>query len=214
MKKITSLLVALLMMTSTLAMPVLAHAEATMDGTTTSTTTSDETKPETETEKEARKTRLEAYKKALVQKLTESAKTRIAARCVAAQALIKAHTTRSSAAIKARGEIYSKIVTRLKDVQTNVGSEGVDNLTLEANIAVLEEKIAAFNTAADAHEQSLTDLAALDCKTDPEAFKAALESARTTQLEALNAAKEVRTYLNDTVKVTLKALKEAVDANN
>ena len=48
---------------------------------------------------------------------------------------------------------------------------------------------------------------AIDCLTDPTAFKAALEAARTSQATVLKDIKAIRAYINDTIKPTLTDIK-------
>ena len=164
----------------------------------------------------ARTTRIENYKKSLKEALTAAAKTRITERCLAAQAVVKTKITNNSNAATARTAAYNKIVENLEGVVAKVAADApsVDTAELQANITVLQTKIAAFTTANTTYQQSLTDLSVLDCKTDPTAFKAALEAARTDQQAVLTSAKDIRTYLTDTVKLTLQELKTKLDSAN
>ena len=51
-------------------------------------------------------------------------------------------------------------------------AKGVDTTTLESQITELKAKITTYSTDLAAYKQSLTDLKAVDCKTDPDAFQA------------------------------------------
>lgn len=168
------------------------------------------------TESTTRTTRVEEYKKTLKEALTTAVKTRIIERCVAAQAIVKTKITNNSAITTARAAAYNQIVKDLQAIVTKAASatNPVDTTTLQANITVLQTKITTFTTANTTYQQALTDLSVLDCKTDPTAFKAALEVARTDQLAVLTSAKDIRTYLTGTVKDTLKELKTKLDSAN
>jgi hypothetical protein len=194
-KKIVQFAMSLSLAFSVVAIPVSAGAVA---------ATTDDTA--------SRTTRVEAYKKALKDTLTTAAKTRITERCVAAQALIKTKITNNTKVADARQAAYDVIVIDLQTVMTEATAKKVNITLLQANVTALQAKVTAFNTANTTYAQALTDVSALDCKTDPTAFKAALEAVRTDQAAVLTAAKDIRTYLTDTVKVTLKTIKTALSA--
>jgi len=157
-------------------------------------------------DKASRDTRIEAYKKNLKETLTTTAKTRITDRCVAAQALVKTKSASTLTASSARVTTYATIADELQTVADSANSKGADVLPLEDSIKVLKVKITAFQNASTTYQQGLNDLAALDCKVDPTAFKAALETARTAQASVLTSAKDIKTYLSTDIKTELKAI--------
>jgi hypothetical protein len=215
-KKFLSLMFVATLTTSAIAVPAFALSDASSGSnvsspTTTSTTTSDGS-DSSDTSTSGRATRLEAYKKELKDTLTDAVKLRIENRCVAAQALVKGKTTANTAITKTRVAAYSAIVTELQSLATAASAKGADVTTLQSEITTLQTKITAFNTANATYQQALTDLGALDCKTDPVGFKAALEAARSDQTAVFTVAKDIRTYINDTIKPTLKTLKTSLEA--
>lgn len=185
---------------------------ATTDKTTSTPTATPTTTPEV-TDEKGRTTRISTYKKDLKETLTDAVKIRIAARCEGAQGIVKAKTTNNGTVSTARAAAYADIVKNLQSLSTTLSADGSDVTTLNANISVLQTDITAFNTANTTYQQALADVAALDCKTDPTAFKAALEAARTDQKAVFKAAQTIRIYLTDTVKVTLKALKDTASTD-
>ncbi len=185
----------------------LAQDESTDDSSAlTTTSTSDDSS--------GRPARVEAYKKALKETITAAAKLRIAERCVEAQKVVKVKKAKNVVAITARTKAYDTIVTRLTALSTAAAAKDADVTVLNANITELKAKIFTLKTASTTFQQSVTDLSAIDCKTDPIAFKASLETARTNQMAVSNAATAIRTYLKDTVKPTLKALKAALESTD
>jgi len=201
-----------------LAVPTVTHALTGSDSDNSSSSTEAENETETENEttettaqKQKRSERVEAYKKELKETLTNAIKTRIGERCVAAQGLTKKRVTANKTANTVRTSKFNEIVTKLEAVVTAYKAKNIDTSTLEANIVELKAKITSYSAADETYRQSLSDLTVLDCKTDPVAFKAALEKARTDQKAALTAAKAIRSYLTDTVKTTLKSLKTTSD---
>ncbi len=206
MKKIISLAIALLMVPA-FSMTASAIVEGDRD-TSTSTDSSSTTSTTDETEKKARSTRVEEYKKAYKERLSTTVQKRIGERCVAAQGVIKTHTARLNTRAKLRNANYGGIISALENAATRLGESGLDVTALQANITELKSRVESFKTSLTDYQQALSDLEALDCKTDPTAFKAALETARTKQAATLQVAAGIKTYLQDTVKPTLKALKE------
>ena len=236
-KKIIYFVMSLSLALSASAIPIAVHAnsfgstsqakdevKATSTGSTetehtgtTTTTTAPKTDdsiiaPETTDDSAGRPTRLETYKKELKEVLTAATKIRITERCTAAQGVLKGRVTNNGKSTIARAAAYDSIVSKLQEVVTAASAEGANVTDLQANIAALQAKIVAFKTANATYQQALTDVGALDCKTDPVAFKAALEAARTDQAAVLTSAKDIRSYVNDTVKVTLKTLKTKLNS--
>lgn len=194
---------------SFLAVPVRAMSETETDTTPTSSETEDSTSA-----KAAREVRLGDYKKLLKDTMTTALKARIAERCVAAQAIVKIKTTNNGKVTTVRTAAYDEIVTDLEAVSTAAAAKGADVTALNASIALLKTKVTTFKTANTAYQQALSDLAALDCKTDPTAFKAALEVARSDQLAVFNAAKDIRTHLTTIIKPALQVVKTSLETLN
>ena len=210
MKKKLLYFVTSLCLIFSITVPVSAHSESL--GTIGQNRATEEINASAVDDSAGRPARLETYKKGLKETLTETVKTRIAGRCVAAQAILKAKIDNNLKTTSARTIAYEKIVNDLQKVVTAATAKDVDTTDLEANITVLQTKIAAFKTANTTFQQALTDVGALDCKTDPTAFKAALNTARVNQAAVLTSAKDIRTYVKDTVKVTLQALKTELNS--
>lgn len=227
--KISSFAVALSIILSVVATTTagFVHAESGSKSTNSGSSSTTTVKTEAENENEdgtatalmpedptGRPKRITEYKKELSEKVTETDKTRIAARCEAAQGVIKGKTTSNNAVTTARTKAYSKIVAKLKTLSTTLAAKNVDVTTLNQDIASLQTKITAFITANNAYQLALSDLGMLDCKTDPTAFKAALSATRTQQTAVSAAAKAVRAYVNDTIKPVLQALKSSTETKN
>ena len=189
---------------TTVTTPTKAEDSSTKPETTEKTETTDDSA--------GRMSRVDSYKKEMKEALTATAKVRIVERCTGAQAVVKTKVNNNGTSTTARTAAYDLIVSKLQEVVTAASAEGANVTDLQANIAALQAKIVAFKSANATYQQALTDVGALDCKTDPVAFKAALEAARTDQVAVLASAKGIRSYVNDTVKVTLKALETKLNS--
>lgn len=159
---------------------------------------------------EARAARVETYKKNLKETLTAAVKTKITEKCVGAQGVVKEKHTSNQALAAGRIKTYNAFVTNLEKLSERSEEKGGDVTAINNDITVLNTKIAAYNTANETYQNSLNDLSALDCKTDPVAFKAALEAARQNHTAVGVIAKDIRTFLTTTVKTDLQALKTSL----
>lgn len=190
---------------SALLTPVLVQADTGSHATTTDNTTT--TSKDDESLKRA--ARLGEYKKALKETLTNEAKARIESRCVAAQTSVKNRTDSNSKALTNRTKAYNEITSNLHALSSALVAKGVDTTTFNADLLALQTKITSFTLLNSTYQQALNDVTMLDCKSDPTAFKAALEAARSAQKAVFNSAQEIRTYIANTIKPSLKALKTA-----
>lgn len=191
--------VALLLGVNTVA----AHEGA--DDTTTETTT-------TETEATPKKTleeRLTARKEAMKTKLTTVQQTRLKARCKASQGLINSLHTRVKGLEKNRTSLYDKVVDKLNALVTKIGDKA-DTTELKAEIEILQQKIDHFKTDIATYRQTISDLGEMDCAADPAAFKSSLDEAKTLHAGLLQTSKDIRAYINDTIKPTLQNIRASL----
>lgn len=173
--------------------------------TPTTTNTSAQTTTETPKTETTLAQRLEARKTALKTKLDATTKKRIETKCKPAQALVTAAQKKATTAGDNRVKIYGEISTKVDALITKLKTAGADTTELESLQTQLKTKITTFTTDAASYKQSLEDLAALDCVSDPTAFKATLETARTQRAQLAKDAADVRTQLG----LISKALKTA-----
>jgi hypothetical protein len=182
----------------------LAHEGEVKPATTTTTTTQTE---ETSAEAKAkRKARLDKAKLDFKVKLTAVASARIKERCVNAQSQVAKLNDKFGNSVTKRTKAYEALQSRLDKLVTKLKEKGVDTATLEQQITELDTKITTYNTDLDAYKQSLVDLKEVDCKTDPDAFKAALEASRAAHVKIVEDVTGIRTFLKDTIKPTLKEI--------
>ena len=184
--------------------------QTTSDDTTTTQTT--ETETETEAVKAERTDRIKKEIETHKVRLTTTEKKKIQTNCVGSQGKVSSIGGRLNGVETSRTEVHKNILNRLNNAVTALKAKGVDTTTLEADIATLSAKIDTFNTDLATYKQSVTDLKAMDCKANPEGFKAALLTAR-TNLEKVKAdATAVHTYLKDTIRPLLTELKKQLES--
>ena len=180
--------------------------------TTTSSDTSTEQQNEQEIEDTAKDTtalsaRLEARKAALKTKLSAAETLRIKNKCATAQGNLSSVRGRIKGIETSRAQVYANLTDRLTSLSGKLSDQGVDVTTLNSEITELKAKIATFQTDLTAYKQAVTDLAAMDCKSDPTAFKASLDTARTALAKVKTDGEAIKTYVNDTIKATIKDIR-------
>lgn len=188
--------------------PVLAveatPSPATPTQTEQTTTTTAKT---TDKKKEELNARLQQRKDALKVKLTAVQEKRIQTRCKNAQGLVSSLLGKVNGTETSRTKVYANLVDRLTKLQSNLDQKGANTAELKAEITELQTKIATFNTNLAAYKQSVSDLAGMDCVADATGFKTFLEDARSGLKKVHDDGAAIKTYVNDTIKTTLKNIR-------
>jgi hypothetical protein len=154
--------------------------------------------------------RLEKRKTELKTKLATAEKTRLAARCKAAQGKLTSAQSRATAVDTNQYNLYTKTLTHLQELNTKLKAKGVDTAAYEQQLAVLATKVQAYADDLAKYKESLKDLAELDCVADPDAFKASLETSRTLRAKLIADGKDIRSYYTMTIKPTLLSLRQQI----
>lgn len=176
------------------------------------TGTTTETKPTGTDDSQAMQTRIEQRKTELKIRLASNEKLSIQAKCKSAQGNVSSIKGRVKGIETSRSEAYGNIVTRLTELSVKLKNKGADTKALDAAIVNLQAKITTFNTDLATYRQDVSDLAGMDCKTDPDGFKAALQASRTAQERVAKDAAAVKAQVNDVIKPLLKTIRDGLDA--
>ena len=204
-RSITALLVLLLL--TPLFATASVFGETGANNTTTTQTTSADDK-ETTTDKTQLEARIKKLKDALKLRLTAAEKTRLLGKCVSAQGKVSSVGAKFKGIETSRTQVHQNILDRLNKAVTKLEEKGVASPELEIEITTLTTKMDTFKTDLATYKQSVADLKDLDCKTDPEGFKAALQTARTNLEKVRSDAKDIHTYLKETIRPHLTNLKK------
>lgn len=191
----------------------LATESSSGDSTTSTTTTSskDDTTQSTETEKKNITTRLQERKDALKLKLTTIEQEKIKTKCKQSQGFLGTLHKRIGTIQTDRQKRYTNMVSKLTALSAKLKAQGVDVTTLDADIAALQTKINTYNTDFTAYQQAVSDLKSMDCASDPTAFKASLEAARTALLKVRSDAEAIKAYNKATIKPLLEQIKTSLE---
>jgi chromosome segregation ATPase len=177
------------------------------DDTTTTTDQTEDSSPAAKTELQ---TRLAKRKSELKTTLTAAVSARIKLRCKAAQGADKEHDNEHKQPLVARKKVYDNLVSKLDSLRDKLKAGNIDTKELDAEITALSTKIETFNTELAAMQQDRADLQAMDCATDPTAFKASLDAARLQREKVVKAAVDIRAYVKEVIKPTLVTLRAEV----
>lgn len=184
-----------------------------------SNTTAVVASPDNETETEIVKPddvdllrRLTDRKTSLKTKLTTAEQSRLKLKCVPSQTgSIKSLSGRIKGIETSRRQTHKNLLDRLDKLVEKLKVKNVDTTELEAEIVVLKTKIATFDADLVLYKQAITDLKSMDCVADPVSFKASLETARTLKQTVATDSESIKSYVNDTIKPTLKIIRTALE---
>ncbi len=155
--------------------------------------------------------RVADYKANFKQSLSKAQQTTLKAKCKASQGLVSSLSGRVKGIETSRGEVYKHVTDKLASLQVKLQNKDVDTTELQAGIATLQTKISTYKTDLDAYKQDLADLSAMDCVSDPTAFKSALEATRAARLKVATDSTDIHTYVKDTIKPMLAKIREGLN---
>lgn len=198
------LILSSLIVTPLLLIPVVAHAATTTTETTTETTT---------TTTETTEKRIAKYKLALKTQPTAAEQIKIKANCKAAQVKGRILSAQITQKITLRSAAYVAVTGKIDGLITDLKAANVDTTKLQTERDALQKLITTYGTDLKVYQDSITDMNAVDCATDPVGFKASLEAARTSQATVLKDIKAIKAYVKDTIKPTLEDIKNSKPTN-
>lgn len=192
--------------------PVLAveGTDNTTNPTTTQTTEQSTNNAQAAQKKQELQDRLQKRKDALKLKLTTVEQKRLQTRCKGAQGSISSVKGRISGIETSRGQVYGNLVDRLNKLAGKLDDKGANTLELKTEITELQAKVTTFNTDLATYKTAVADLADMDCAADPTAFKASLEEARADLKKVREDGLAIKTYVNETIKPTLKKIRAEI----
>lgn len=205
LKKISLILCALLITPLLLNGMVVAHEG---EHAETEKTEAVET-PKTGNEGLTLQQRAEKYKAANKTRLDNALKARLKERCKASQgAAISSLNQRVAGLLNSRQEKYTQLQERMTKLSTKLQAKGVDTTELDKEAAQLKTLTDTYLTDLAKYHEALDDLKNIDCATDPEAFKAALETTRSLRAQVVKDGSAVRTYVTGTIAPTLQTIRQ------
>lgn len=211
MKRLTVLILAVVMSTPFFITGAVFAVDAVQPSQTSTDHQNATSATDSTTETKAISERVTKFKTELKTKLSSEEKTRLTTKCKASQGKISDAGGRIKGIETSRTEIYKNITDNLTSLSEKLKAKGTDPVELNADIAILQTKMAIFNADLASYKQVVSDLSAMDCAVDPTGFKAALEKARADRLKVHDDAVAVRTYITDTIKPLLTSIRSKIE---
>lgn len=154
--------------------------------------------------------RVEDYKTKLGTAPSQTELNRLKLRCSVAQTALKTLSTRVGSVQEKRVDAYDTINKNLTDLIAALKAKSINTTQLEAQSKELKTKTDTFATDLKAYKQSVEDAASADCSGDPLALRAALEEARKGHTKLVTEVGDIRAYINNVIKPTLKQVRADV----
>ena len=200
MQRLARLIVVLSLLVPTLSIGLVAAEN--------SSTNTSETEPTTTLE-----ARLSEHKSQFKENLTRAAQVIIKSKCKASQGVISSLSGRIKGIQTSRSAVYKNITEHLSTLQIKLQNKNVDTTELQTEIADLQTKIDVYKTDITAYKQAVADLAAMDCMSDPAAFRSTLDAARAARQKVASDIADIRSYVTGTIKPTLVKIRQNLEAN-
>lgn len=178
------------------------------------TTATTESTKITDDKKQGRAERLQALKDLKTEKLDEAQAKRLALRCKAAQGKIASLRARTNNIIASRRKVYSEIGDKLDVLLGRLGAAGLDISTLQTAREDMRTELGTLSDSMNEYDTLLADLANMDCEADPEAFSAALKSAREVQVRLRTQARDFRQFVTVELRAVLQDIRSQLGTSN
>lgn len=136
----------------------------------------------------------------------------IKSKCRAAQGQVASTEARVKSFEAKRTKVYANLITRLEKLGTKLKTAGVDTATYDERVATLKTKKNAYTVDLTALRQALADVTAMDCAADPHGFAATLLEAKSLRENIIEKGKDIRTYMKDSMRLTLKEIRSQLRA--
>lgn len=206
-------------------MPVVAAAQtpdetvttqnaSTGEGEAADTTTTDDNTTGDDTESAKREERIAKYKEKLTERLTTVEERKLKTACKGAQTITAKLGENVGQVRKIREDAYTKITDKLNVLVEKLNLASVDTTALDAAVTDFDVQVETFLMAVDDYQTTLDDLSALDCETDPTAFKAALSAAKEERVYLVSSSQSLRLYFNDNIKPILIEIKQQLSGES
>lgn len=158
--------------------------------------------------------RVEARKAKYKTRLNNDEAAKLSGRCVGAQQKLVGIGKKfgeNDTPLRAKYDAYS---ARLEKIAQKAEARGIDTTDLKNNKDTFNKQYQAMIAAVNEFNVSISDLQSVDCRTNPTAFKATLESARAALAEVQTARSELAKLAKGPLQDSIKAIKTNLEKEN
>lgn len=156
----------------------------------------------------SRDSRIAAYKERTGEVLTEPRRQRYLAQCNSAQTRTATLQANIETVQSNRLSLYNRINERLNNLELQLEKAAVDTASYTEAFAEIKLVIEQAKVDLEAFSLTLSDLAVLDCEDDPEAFHAALLTARQFRVDLVSNSENLVQQLRQEMIPLLQSLRE------
>lgn len=157
------------------------------------------------------KQRITNYKRNLRYEVRRDKEDKMKLRCEGVVTYIETLNPRLVTLQKTRNKAYSTISTELEELYKRLEAQAFETTKLKTNIDELNAKFATFSADMKGYRQASEDMVQIDCRKDPVAFIAALETARTKHDALVVQMSDIREYIANTIKPTLQQVRTQIE---
>lgn len=135
---------------------------------------------------------------------------RLTQRCTRTQQKVRELQQVTSKVADTRAKVYDQIDGKLWVTIGRLKLAEVDTFSLQRQRSTLESKVEGFNTVMGYYQQTLDDIAVINCQADIVGFKALVDTSRIYHKDLRARSADIRTYIIDEIKQNLDHLQEKI----
>ena len=160
---------------------------------------------------DARTARIEKLKSQFKVQLNDKEKELISTRCTLAQARLKSIAYQLDGIESSRGATYDGIISTLLEINNRLNDQFVDTSSLDLLIVDYQSVVKKFNLSIEGYRLSLDDATSIDCKNNPEDFRASLEGVRAARKPIVDSSQQINDLTKTNLKTTFESLAVRLD---
>lgn len=146
--------------------------------------------------------------------LSEGERQSVMANCKSAQVALTNIQLRLGATTTKRFDDYNLVVTKLNDLKLTMNTRLIDVSNLDLLIVDYKQLRNSFNDAVATFDTTLDDSIRMDCKSNPEGFRATLEAVREARKDTVVVSTEIKELTNSNLKTTLDTVRTKLEVSD
>jgi len=156
--------------------------------------------------------RLNALKDLYRINLTDKERQSVIENCEPAQVGLLKISTKLATTKLSRAKTYSSVVSSLVGLRSLVSAKRIDPSNIELLTVEYQQTIEKFNLAITAYQTTLDDAIQVDCRAQPEEFRASIEGVRASRKQVVSASSQINEVTKSNLKTAFDTLKDRLDA--
>jgi len=163
---------------------------------------------------EQRLERVEAAKEKQNERLSATEERTIQSKCKVAQVKIDTLQSRLNTVSENRQQTFTRFTDKTSELVQKLEAADVDTTELESAISSMDSLFLSNNDSIASYSTLLSDLAGMDCESDPQGFSALLSEVRTLRTDVIDLQNSAKTQINETLKPVLESIKASLTGSN